>query len=121
MQKDNYKRLVIQERENISRGLAQKKTIRAIAMEINRSPSTITREIKRNCGKSCYRAFSASQRAKAAAASRREGKSKIAQLESLRSYVLEKLQEEWSPEEICTRIKIEYSCAVSRRYYTLRV
>jgi IS30 family transposase len=109
MQKDNYKRLVIQERENISRGLAQKKTMRAIAMEINRSPSTITREIKRNSGKSCYRAFSASQRAKAAAASRREGKSKIAQLESLRSYVLEKLQEEWSPEEICTRIKIEYS------------
>jgi IS30 family transposase len=109
MQKNKYKRLGIEEREQISRGLAQKKAIRAIAMEINRSASTISREIKRNSGKSGYRAFSASQRAKAAAASRREGKSKIAQRESLRRYVLEKLIEEWSPEEICTRIKIEYS------------
>ena len=109
MQKGNYKRLAIQERESISRGLAQKKTMRAIAREINRAPSTITREIKRNRGKSGYRAFSASQRAKTAAASRREGKSKIAQLEPLRRYVLEKLRDEWSPEEISTRIKIEYS------------
>lgn len=109
MEKDNYKRLALQERESISRGLAQKKTMRAIAREINRTPSTITREIKRNSGKSGYRAFSASQRARTAAASRRKGKSKIAQLEQLRRYVLEKLREEWSPEEICTRIKIEYS------------
>jgi IS30 family transposase len=109
MQKDNYKRLAIQERENISRGLAQKKTMRAIAGEINRSASTISREIKRNSGKSGYRAYSASQRAKTAAASRREGKSRIAQLESLRRCVLEKLQEEWSPEEISKWIKIEYS------------
>ena len=109
MQKDNYKRLVIQERENISRGLAQKKTMRAIGRELNRSPSTISREIQRNSGQSGYRAFSASQRAKTAAASRREGKSKIAQLEPLRRYVLEKLREEWSPEEISTRIKMEYA------------
>ena len=109
MQKDKYKRLGIQERENISRGLAQKETIRAIASDINRSPSTITREIKRNSGMSGYRAFSASQRAKTAAASRREGKSKIAQQELLRRYVLEKLQEEWSPGEISKRIKIEYA------------
>ena len=109
MRKDNYKRLEIQERENISRGLAQKKTIRAIAREINRSPSTISREIKRNSGMSGYRAFSASQRAKKSAASRRNGKSKIARQEQLRRYVLEKLREEWSPEEISKRIKIEYS------------
>ncbi len=109
MQRVNYKRLAIQELENISRGLAQKKSMRAIAREINRSPSTITREIQRNSGKSGYRAFSASQRAKTAAASRREGKSKIAQLESLRRYILEKLQEGWSPEEISKRVKIEYA------------
>lgn len=109
MQKIKYKRLGIQERENISRGLAQMKTMREIAREINRSPSTITREIKRNSGKSSYRAFSASQRAKTAATSRREGKSKIARQEQLRRYVLEKMQEEWSPEEISKRVKIEYA------------
>ena len=109
MQKENYKRLTIQERENISRGWAQQKTLRAIAKELNRSPSTISREIKRNSGKSGYRAFSASQRAKTASSSRRGGKSKIAQDEQLRRYVLKKLQEEWSPEEISKRIKVEYS------------
>lgn len=42
MHRDNYKRLGIQERENISRGLAREKTVRAIAMEMNRSASTAT-------------------------------------------------------------------------------
>jgi IS30 family transposase len=115
MQKDKYKRLAIQERESISRGLAQKKTMRAIGKEINRSASTISREIMRNSGKSGYRAFSASQRAKTAASLRREGKSKIAQRESLRRYVLEKLREEWSPGEISRRIKIEYSWDMDMR------
>jgi len=76
MQKRNYKRLTEQERESISRGLAQKKTIRAIAEGIKRAASSISREIKRNSGKSGYRAFSASQRAETAAASRKKGKSK---------------------------------------------
>lgn len=109
MQREKYKRLAIEEREYISRGLAQKQTIRAIAEGIKRSASTISREITRNSGKSGYRAFSASQRANTAAASRRNGKSKIAQQKLLRAYVLGRLQEGWSPEEIATRIKIEYS------------
>jgi len=109
MQNRKYTRLTIQERESISRGMAQKRTIRAIAREMNRSPSTISREIKRNSGKSGYRAFSASQRAKTSAASRRKGKSRIAQQEQLRRYVLEKLREEWSPDEISKRIKMDYA------------
>ena len=108
MQKSKYKRLANKERESISRGLAQKRSIREIAREISRSPSTVTREIKRNSGKTGYRAFSASQRARTAAASRKKGKSKIAKQEPLRRYVLEKLKEEWSPKEISERIKIEY-------------
>lgn len=76
---------------------------------MQRSASTISREVKRNCGKSGYRAFSASRRADTAASSRRNGKSKIAQDEQLRRYVLKKLQEEWSPEEISKRAKIEYA------------
>jgi transposase, IS30 family len=50
MQKQKYKRLRNQERESISRGLAQKKSIREIAREIGRSASTVSREIKRNSG-----------------------------------------------------------------------
>ena len=89
--------------------MAQKKSIRSIAREIDRSASTIAREIKRNRGKTGYRAFTATKRAKAAASSRRKGKSKIAQQEGLRQYVLGKLNEEWSPAEISERIKIEYA------------
>jgi IS30 family transposase len=115
MQKRHYQRLTDEERERISIGLAQKMTIREIAKEIKRIPSTVAREIKRNSGKSGYRAFSASQRAKTAAASRKKGRSKIAQLEPLRRYVLQRLQEEWSPEEISKRIKIEYSWDTAMR------
>ena len=109
MQTNIYQRLSNEERESISRGLAQKKSIRSIAREIDRSASTIAREIKRNRGKTGYRAFTATQRAKVAASSRRKGKSKIAQQEGLRQYVLGKLNEEWSPTEISKRIKIEYA------------
>jgi IS30 family transposase len=108
MQKRKYIRLTNNERENISRGLAQNQSIREIATWIKRYPSTITREIRRNRGKSSYRAFSASQRAKAAAASRKAGKSKLAKQDRLRSYVIDKLREEWSPREISERIRIEY-------------
>jgi len=109
MQKRRYTRLADQERESISRGLAQHKSIRQLARELNRSPSTISREIRRNKGKSGYRAFSASRRAKAAASSRKRGKRKIEKQEGLLSYVLEKLQREWSPQEISKRLKIEYA------------
>lgn len=61
MQKNKYKRLANKERESISRGLSQKKSIREIAREIGRSLSIVTREIKRNSGKTGYRAFSASK------------------------------------------------------------
>ena len=108
MQKNKYKQLANKERESISRGLSQMKSIREISREISRSPSTVAREIKRNREKAGYRAFSASQRAKTTAASRKKGKSKIAKQEPLQRYVLEKLKEEWSPKEITERIKIEY-------------
>ena len=110
MQKRRYTRLADQERESISRGLAQHKSIRQLAKELNRSPSTISREIRRNKGKSGYRAFSASRRAKAAASSRKRGKRKIEKQEGLMSYVMEKLQREWSPQEISRRLKMEYAC-----------
>ena len=69
----------------------------------------MSREIKRSSGKTGYRAFSASRRARTAAASRRKGKSKVARQSALGQYVLEKLKEEWSPQEISERLKKGYS------------
>jgi len=108
MQTEQYKRLGNRERESISRGLAQNWSIRAIARQLGRAASTIGREIRRNRGKTGYRAFSASQRSKTTAASRKKGKSNLSKQRELRRYVLEKLEAEWSPKEISERVKIEY-------------
>jgi DNA-binding CsgD family transcriptional regulator len=64
--------LSLQEREEISRGLAAGDSLRSIAARIGRSPSTVSREVARNQGRKSYRAGSAEQgaliRAKAAQA-----------------------------------------------------
>ena len=48
--------LRFEEREEISRGIAARRSIRQIAREIGRSPSTVSREIRRNWGSQGYRA-----------------------------------------------------------------
>ncbi len=53
--------LSLSEREEISRGVASKQSIRSMARQLNRPPSTISREIHRNGGYDCYRASSADQ------------------------------------------------------------
>ena len=50
--------LTLAEREVISRGLATRQSMHAIAAELGRSPSTVSREIQRNGGYASYRASS---------------------------------------------------------------
>jgi IS30 family transposase len=71
-----YQRISNREREEISRSLATGKLISIISKELGRHRTTIYREIKRNSGRTGYRAFSASRRAEAAAGSRRRDKLK---------------------------------------------
>ncbi|MBS5047618.1 MAG: helix-turn-helix domain-containing protein [Firmicutes bacterium] len=51
----HYKHLSIEERENLYLGINQGKSIRTIAKELGRSPSTISRELQR--GKSGHRKY----------------------------------------------------------------
>lgn len=60
----NTKHLTIEEREEIRVGLSTKLSIRAIARSLNRSPSTISRELARNRGRRYYKAVDADNRAK---------------------------------------------------------
>lgn len=53
--------LSLAEREEISRALVAGQSIRSIASRLGRAPSTISREIQRNGGQSCYRATQADQ------------------------------------------------------------
>lgn len=54
--------LSLAEREEISRGLSAGASLRSIAGRLGRSPSTVSREIKRNGGRRWYRAASADSR-----------------------------------------------------------
>ena len=55
--------LTLSEREEISRGLVAHLSFRSIAMQLGRSPSTISREVNRNGGLKHYRATQADQAA----------------------------------------------------------
>ena len=55
--------LTLAEREEISRGIVSNRSLRTIAAQLGLSPSTISREIKRNGGYDHYRATQADQAA----------------------------------------------------------
>ena len=110
-----YQRLSAVEREEISRDLAQGNSLSAIAKRLNREASTILREIARNRGVTGYRAFSANNRARTRASSRKSGRSRLANEDCLRAYVLAKLRKRWSPREIVKRLKEEYPADVTMR------
>jgi transposase, IS30 family len=110
-----YGRITNYEREEISRALVMGKTITEIATELGRHRTTIFREINRNSGKSGYRAFSASRRAQAAAGSRRRGRTRLEKNEPLRTYVLQRLSLQWSPQAISERLKVEYPLDMEMR------
>ena len=55
--------LSLQEREEISRGLVCHLSLRTIASQLGRAPSTISREVNRNSGLTHYRANEADQAA----------------------------------------------------------
>lgn len=95
--------LTLSEREEIRVGLSAKKSIRAIAHSLNRSPSTISREVQRNRGRRYYKAVEANNRA-----NRMAKRPKPCLLEknlALRHLVLEKLELKWSPEQISGWLK----------------
>ena len=94
------------EREEISRGTVANLSIRSMAAYLQRSPSTISREIKRNGGYAGYRATQADQAAWARAY--RPKPCKLAGNPMLRQIVSRKLRLNWSPEQIAGWLKREY-------------
>jgi len=95
-----YNHLSIEEREKIQELLWQKKSIRYIAEELRRSPSSISREIKKNNPqqKKRYTPRLASERALKKRSCR--GQSKLEKDVVLRNYVTTHLKIGWSPEQI---------------------
>jgi IS30 family transposase len=90
--------LSLADREEISRGVCAGASVRAIAMRIGRSPSTVSRELVRNEGRVNYRAAAGDSHAWANA--RRPKLCKLAMHARLRCFVARKLRLQWSPEQI---------------------
>jgi IS30 family transposase len=90
--------LTLAEREAVSRGLVMDKSLRQIAGELNRSPSTISREVGRNGGNRLYRATDADQAAWNRA--HRPKACKLVEHPALARIVANKLRGNWSPRQI---------------------
>ncbi|WP_432473536.1 IS30 family transposase [Amphritea sp. HPY] len=98
--------LSLAEREEISRGIVANLSIRAIASQLGRAPSTISREINRNGGSHNYRAAKADQSTWDKA--RRPKSCKLANNHQLSGMIESKLRRKWSPEQIAGWLKREY-------------
>jgi transposase, IS30 family len=107
--------LMLSDREEISRGLAEDLEFTEIARRIGRDPSVVSRDVARHGGRSGYRAAAADQAARAA----RERPKKLAVERSprLRAIVTGLLRAGWSPASIAGRLPTDYpddqACRVS--------
>jgi IS30 family transposase len=100
--------LTLAEREEISRALVTGESIRSIAAQLGRAPSTISREIERNGGVADYRANRADEAAWDRA--RRPKRCKLLENRALARIVADKLRMLWSPEQIAGWLKHTYPC-----------
>lgn len=111
----SYTHLTLSEREYLQELLGRNLSIRKIAELLDRNPSTISREIKRNRSKypkkkpnnpygyNCWRAQNLYIRR------RREQKRRAIHPDSEEwNYIIERLEKFWTPEEICGRWHLEH-------------
>jgi len=107
--------LTLSEREEISRGIVARRSIRSIAGVLGRAPSTVSREVRRNGGPLRYRAARAD--AQAWSRARRPKPCKLALHAWLRRTVARQLRLSWSPEQIAGWLKrthpVQEGCQVS--------
>ena len=105
--------LTLAEREEISRAVVAGHSMRSIAVQLGRAPSSISREIKRNGGQECYRASQAEE--SAWDRGRRPKTCKLAQNRALARIVAGKLQRRWSPQQVAGWLKRTYPDDTSRQ------
>ncbi len=106
LRKRSGRALTLEEREEISRGLVAALSLRQIAAQLGRSPSTISREIGHNGGRIKYRAMAADSRSWQQAC--RPKSCLLATNRSLQAVVAEKLAQHWSPQEVSGWLEAEY-------------
>jgi len=108
---ERYNQISLEERYEIARLQSAGCSIRKIAAALDRSPSTISREIRRNADiKGQFQPSYADQQSQA----RRWTGSKLDRDKSLRERVLSQLAQGWSPQEVAGRLAKEAGkCVIS--------
>jgi IS30 family transposase len=100
----SYAQLSLEDRCQIARLHAEGRSVRQIAADLDRAPSTIAREIRRNKGRKVgYQPAYAHEQTRA----RRWKGSKLERSPELRQAVLARLAQGWSPEQIAGRLARE--------------
>ena len=100
----SYAQLSLEDRCTVARLQADGRSIRQIAATVDRAPSTISRELKRNGGRQVgYRPGYAEEQTRA----RRWSGSRLEREPELRRTVLDRLARGWSPEQVAGRLAVE--------------
>jgi IS30 family transposase len=98
--------LTVAEREEISRGIARGESARAIGRALGRSHTTVAREMNRCGGRGRYRAHAAERTAWGRA--RRPRPLKLELCRELRELVIERLEQDHSPQQISGWLRLSY-------------
>ena len=98
-----YGQLSIEERCEIARRRDAGQSVRQVAAALDRAPSSVARELRRNSATQGYRPVYASEQAHA----RRWRGSKLLRDPELQALVLNRLARGWSPEEVAGRLARE--------------
>lgn len=118
----SYTHLTLTEREIIAERMNEGKSFRDIAKELGRSPSTISREVKRNYSKkkNRYKPW----RATTLYILRRRAcrRKRILDIDpKLKAYILDRLKRYWSPEMIAARARRDgYQISHSTIYHAIK-
>lgn len=103
-----YNHLTIEEREKIHLALWDKRSIRDIARQLNRSPSSISREVKKNFPQEHRRYTPRLANERAQTIRHQRNKKPRLKNDFTRQYVEGKLKLLWSPEQIAGRLKLNH-------------
>ena len=107
MMQKKYGRLSFNDRIETEKLLSHNKNYAEIARCINRSKSTLQREVIKQ-GITHYKALEGERLAVSSVSNRRDGKTKMSQCANLEKYVLKKLQLRWSPRQISISLQRKF-------------
>lgn len=108
-----YKHFSSEERETIQELLWEKRSVRAIARTLNRSPSSVSREIARNKPAVFNRYTPRLAHERALEKRKSRGRKERLKNTKIRTYVVRHLKEGWSPEQVAGRMRYDTGDRIS--------